>query len=454
MATSAPKQDAAELASKHFRNFDALLWPSQGSGAVVADSPAPPAVLVLGGSTFMGRELVQRLVAKPARVCVVNRGRKYWGTDDPSNGKAARLIADRRDAKSFAHLLDLATRRLGTRWDLVADFSAYNGDDIRAALAGLQGRFDKYVYISSDSVYEVSAWAGEGWSPRKGTSGDPYVAEVDSERPADTTTQKRLRKADSYGDGKLEAEEALAAGLAEHPATSRGVALRLPDVIGPFDDTLRLWAYWHWLHAGPDEPPQVPDAKAGKRPRRMAECSEDGGKGAQGGYPSASANSEDPVPLSFVYSQDVARFIIDLLSLELPRDAPVCDAVNLACEQQPDLCGFLGLLAAAAGLPSPPKLVMKAGPKTFLPSVDRPWNLSCKRMLDVYRFKPTPLADVLKSCASWFRDGCSEFPRDALRAAMKLPAGARQPAIQSAGLTCTPSSSSSSSESDSPSEVD
>ena len=38
----------------------------------------------------------------------------------------------------------------------MADFSAYNGADIRAALDGLKGRFEHYVYISTDSVYEVA----------------------------------------------------------------------------------------------------------------------------------------------------------------------------------------------------------------------------------------------------------------------------------------------------------
>lgn len=395
-------------------------------------------MLVLGGSTFMGRELVQRLVGRPARVCIVNRGRKYWGTDDTSGGRAARLVADRREADAFAAMLDEATKRLGTRWALVADFSAYNGADIRASLAGLRGRFDTYAYISSDSVYEVSAWAGNGWLPQAGCEGEPRVAEAASERPSDQAAQRRLRRADGYGDGKLEAEEALAAGLAEC-AGCRGVSLRLPDVIGPFDDTLRLWAYWHWLHAGPEDPPQVPDSRAAKRPRRS---SQDGGcEGRQGAQDAA---EEDAVPLAFVFSQDVARFIAGLLDAPAIPDMPAHDAVNLACEQQLHLRGFLGLLASAAGLASPPRVAVVEKPKTFLPSVERPWLLSCKRLLEVYSFKPTPLPDVLKCCADWFAKACEEFPAEARRAAGKLPARARKAAIERARLTEVPSSSSSS----------
>merc|ERR1712167_507038 len=102
--------------------------------------------------------------------------------------------------------------------------------------------------------------------------GENRVAEVAGFRPDSSSERKRLRKADSYGDGKMEAEEALARGLEEQEALCcRSVSLRLPDVIGPFDDTYRLWAYWHWLHAGDVEPPQVKDVNAAKRRRCDAE---------------------------------------------------------------------------------------------------------------------------------------------------------------------------------------
>lgn len=420
----------AEICSddRRFLNFEAL--------AALDGEQAAPAVLVFGGSTFMGRELVQRLVARPARVCVVNRGRKYWGTDDPSGGHAARLIADRRDASSFAGLLDEATKRLGTSWDLVADFSAYNGNDMRAALAGLRGRFRRYAYISSDSVYEVSAWAGDGWLQRKAISEEPYVAEAESERPSSKKVRHRLQKADSYGDGKLEAEEALAAGLLEVPGC-RGVSLRLPDVIGPFDDTGRLWAYWHWLHAGPEDPPQVPDTRGTKRPWRIVDEA----------TPQPAAGAEEAAPLSFVFSRDVARFIAGLLDVLATKDTPVHDAVNLACEQQPDLRKFLEIFAKAAGLEKPPPVAVCKRHKSFLPSVDRPWKLSCDHMLRGYSFAPTPLPEVLEISAAWFKQACSEFPQDALRAAGKLPPKARKKAIQQAGLEHVQGSSSSSSSS-------
>lgn len=424
MVQPAPTSMAKAGAEGYFHNF----------GLLDASGGDRPAVLVLGGSTFMGRETVQALLALPARVCVVNRGRRYWGTEDPSGGRVARVNADRQDAASFAARLDEATKRLGGRWALVADFSAYNGADIRASLAGLQGRFETYVYISSDSVYEVSAWAGALWKPKEDAGGAVLVAEESSARPEDAGTRKRLKKADGYGDGKLEAEEALAEGLRGLPG-SRAVMLRLPDVIGPWDDTLRLWAYWHWLRAGAEDPPQIRAAPA-KRQRRE---------------PNKSTTTESSAvrpPLAFVFSRDVARFIVSLLGAPPRTDAGLADAVNLACLEQLPLEEMLAVLARCSGLATPLTLAETEKPKSFLPSVERPWPLCCRKMVERYGFSPTPIEEVLKSCADWFAQACLDFPEEAAHAAMKLPATARNAALQRASLP-TPRGRSSSESSDS-----
>ncbi|CAE7206144.1 C35C5.3 [Symbiodinium sp. CCMP2592] len=394
-----------------------------------------PAVLVLGGSTFMGRETVQTLLELPARVCVVNRGRSYWGTTDPSNGRVARLTADRRDRRGFSERLDMVTTRLQEKWTLVADFSAYDGADMRCALEGLRGRFDTYAYISSDSVYEVSSAAGSGWMLQA-----QAVDESCAQRPAEDTVRKKLRKADSYGDGKLEAEEALAEGL---DSSTRAVALRLPDVIGPFDDTLRLWAYWHWLRAGADGcRPQVRKSPA-KRARLEAQ---------------ATTQSFDDPPLAFVFSRDVARFLAALVGRSLQKPF---DAVNVGSDLQVPLRDFLELLSKAAAAAAKPGQGPAKGqadgsdglldevdrPRSFLPSVERPLPLDFRHLKQAYGFDSTALPDVLKICADWFAGACKDFPEEAAEAAMKLPAAARTAALASAELLApkSPASSSNSS---------
>ena len=377
-----------------------------------------PMVLVLGGSTFMGRETVDALLQMPARVCVVNRGRAYWGTRDPTGGHTARITADRRDKNDFAQKIDAVTTRQKEPWSLVADFSAYDGNDINAALEGLRGRFSTYAYISSDSVYEVSTLAAAGWTT---SATSRLVSENCSQRPADLATRSKLRKADGYGDGKLEAEEALAAGLAEN---SRAVALRLPDVLGPYDDTFRLWAYWHWWNAGEENRPEV--QKCLKRPS-----------------PDSTDVDSGP-PLAFVFSRDVARFLLHLIGR---NSGTSFDAVNLGSDLQLPLKGFLELLAKVSGKPdTSPRAVDR--PKSFLPSVDRSIPLDFRKLKEHYAFTCTPLEEVLKICADWFQEACKIFPEEAAEACMKLPQSARAAALAHSGLEMpTPRSSSSSSSS-------
>lgn len=121
----------------------------------------------------------------------------------------------------------------GTVFDLVVDFSAYKPDKISQTLAALRGRVKLYVYISSDSVYEVTY-------PTSGHAG--LSREQDAQRPDSGVERDRLRKLDSYGHYKLAGEEVLRSQDAVPY-----VILRLPDVIGARDSTNRWWPYQLWI---------------------------------------------------------------------------------------------------------------------------------------------------------------------------------------------------------------
>src|SRR5512138_1944641 len=99
-------------------------------------------VLVIGGSRFVGRLLVWRLLASGARVTVLNRGRIL----DPFGGRVERLLCDR-TGPDFERLL------AGRTFDAVVDLAAYTGDDGRRAASLLQGRTGHYVMISTGQVY-------------------------------------------------------------------------------------------------------------------------------------------------------------------------------------------------------------------------------------------------------------------------------------------------------------
>ena len=106
--------------------------------------------LVLGGSVFVGRRLVELLVAGGHDVTVLNRGRT--ATDLPDS--VQRLTADRTDPASMRAALD------GTTWDALYDVSGFvmaaGGSDIDALLDLVDGTIGHYVYVSSIMAYDQS----------------------------------------------------------------------------------------------------------------------------------------------------------------------------------------------------------------------------------------------------------------------------------------------------------
>jgi nucleoside-diphosphate-sugar epimerase len=160
--------------------------------------------LVLGGSVFVGRHLVERLVAQGNRVAVLNRGR----TPSTLPSDVERLVADRTDAAQMRAALD------GRDWDAVYDVSGFvmaaGGSDIDGLLDLLDGRAGAYIYTSSIMAYDQS-WVGAfPWTEDQPTN---------PEGPA------------SYGGFKAIAERAI---LARHARTGFPGSIARPAAIyGP-----------------------------------------------------------------------------------------------------------------------------------------------------------------------------------------------------------------------------
>src|SRR4051812_9988849 len=98
-------------------------------------------LLVLGGTSFVGRALVEEGVARGWEVTTFNRGRGAWAHPD-----AERLIGDREDAASLGVLG-------GRDWDVVADTWSGAPRVARDNAAVLRDTVGSYAYISSCSVY-------------------------------------------------------------------------------------------------------------------------------------------------------------------------------------------------------------------------------------------------------------------------------------------------------------
>ena len=122
---------------------------------------------------------------------------------------------------------------------MVLDFSGYEPKWVHDNCQVLKGKVGVYIYISTDSVYEVSID-----KPTKRPS-----LETDAVRPKDENEVGLLKKKDPYGHYKLSCEEALA-HYQQHKQGFPWVSLRLADVIGPRDTTNRWAGRWGWRERG------------------------------------------------------------------------------------------------------------------------------------------------------------------------------------------------------------
>jgi nucleoside-diphosphate-sugar epimerase len=161
-------------------------------------------VLVLGGSVFVGRRLVDALVATGQDVAVLNRGRT--ATDVPDG--VERIVADRTDAASMRAALE------GRTWDAVYDVSGFvmvaGGSDIDTLLDLVDGSVASYVYVSSIMAYDQSAVGYAPWT---------------EDQPADPSGPS------TYGGFKAAAEAAM---LERHRRTGFPVTIVRPAAIyGP-----------------------------------------------------------------------------------------------------------------------------------------------------------------------------------------------------------------------------
>lgn len=134
-------------------------------------SPSAPSlsgkrVLVLGGSVFVGKHLVDTLRAAGARVTVLNRGQTPTDLGDD----VERLVADRSDKAQ------MRTALAGRDWDHVYDVSGFvmaaGGSDIDDLLALLDGHVGRYVFTSSVMAYDQSFVGVFPWTEDQPTNTD------------------------------------------------------------------------------------------------------------------------------------------------------------------------------------------------------------------------------------------------------------------------------------------
>jgi len=189
----------------------------------------PKNILVIGGTRFFGKLLVQRLVRAGHHVTIATRG--Y--APDPFGQRIARVRVDRRNE----HAMRAAFA--GMKFDIVYDQMCYSPLDAAISSRVFGGNVGRYVMASTVDVYRALEPQSQAF--------DEASLHVDAQ-PIDTTYpwHDPARAIDSYVAGKIQAEAYL------YRAGSMPVAsARLAHVLGgPDDFTGRLAHYVDLVRQG------------------------------------------------------------------------------------------------------------------------------------------------------------------------------------------------------------
>jgi nucleoside-diphosphate-sugar epimerase len=167
--------------------------------------------LILGGTQFVGKRLVQLLLDNGVEVTIATRG----VTPDSFGSHVSRIIMDREDATTYQFFNH-------KKWDVVFDQTCYSPQEALDTLKALEGKVQKYVFTSSQAVYDF---------------GTNHVEE--NFQPLNFQPTLKGRREYLGFVGYQEAKRAAEAVLFQE-ATIPVVAVRFPIILGKDDYTNRL----------------------------------------------------------------------------------------------------------------------------------------------------------------------------------------------------------------------
>ncbi|GCE22899.1 NAD-dependent epimerase/dehydratase family protein [Dictyobacter kobayashii] len=173
-------------------------------------------ILILGGTVFLGRALVDSALGAGHEVTLFNRGThsevQYPGVEQ--------LHGDRTQDLTPLH---------GREWDAVIDTSGYHPDVVRASARLLAKAVKHYTFISSKSAYADFS--------QPGVNESSPVATLTAEQLA-STEQMQPPYGEFYGPLKALCEQAV-----EEEMPGRVLNLRPGLIVGPYDGSDRF-TYW------------------------------------------------------------------------------------------------------------------------------------------------------------------------------------------------------------------
>jgi 2'-hydroxyisoflavone reductase len=201
-------------------------------------------ILILGGTGFIGPFQVRYALSRGHKVTLFNRGKTHPG-ELPN--EVEQLLGDRNGK------LDALKDR---KWDVVIDNPTTLPAWVRDAAAVLKGNVERYVFISTVSVYaDTSTGVDENGALAKYEGPDAYKETIEAMRASGYKT---------YGPLKVLSEQE-----AEKAFPGKALIIRPGLIVGPRDETDRF-TYWpvridrggEVLAPGnPSDPVQIIDAR-------------------------------------------------------------------------------------------------------------------------------------------------------------------------------------------------
>ncbi|MFT6783808.1 MAG: 2'-hydroxyisoflavone reductase [Saprospiraceae bacterium] len=172
-------------------------------------------ILIVGGTNFIGRNLIERLIAlNQFEITVFTRGK----TNPDLFPQINKIRGDRKT--NYIQLIS------GQKWDYIIDCSCYYPDSIDKLLDSISGIVKRYILISTVSVYDNES------DKSVLRNEEAIILDCTKEEGRDTTM-------DTYGERKAECERRL------QKSNQPYYILRPSLVYGKYDYTDR---FYYWLY--------------------------------------------------------------------------------------------------------------------------------------------------------------------------------------------------------------
>ena len=182
-------------------------------------------ILIIGGTVFLGRHLIEAALNRGHEITIFNRG--LHGAE--LYPEVEKLRGNRVSDLSALH---------GRKWDAVVDTCGYVPGVVRRSAEALRDSVGHYTFISSVSVYEKFDANGNDENAPLAKLTDQQIKEAE-----ELTTGERAT-AVSYGEayGGL---KALCERAAEEAMPGRVLNVRAGLIVGKYD-SIERFTYWVW----------------------------------------------------------------------------------------------------------------------------------------------------------------------------------------------------------------